>query len=141
MIERDTTESPGAPAPEDSLIFVVDDHGKLLEGVARFLRGLGYPVETFTDPAVALEAFSERNVSLLLTDKEMPGIDGIELARRAMERDPDLAVIMFTGVPDSSSAADSLRLGLEEYLQKPVDLERLEEAVRRALSRRLNHKP
>ena len=98
-------------------------------------------METFTDPAVALEAFSARDVSLLLTDKEMPGMDGIELARRAMEHDPDLAVIMFTGVPDASSAADSLRLGLEEYLQKPVDLEKLQEAVRRALSRRAGESP
>ncbi len=64
----------------------------------------------------------------------MPDIDGIELVRQVLELDPELAVIMLTGAPTAHSAADSLRLGVVEYLQKPVSIELLGDAVRKALT-------
>lgn len=139
MSVLDTDLQPPAPAstlPADCPIFVVDDDPKVLRALARTLEECGYPVTAFDDPQDVLDALPHEGLTLLVSDRDMPGIDGIELARRVMEEDPDLAVIMLTGVPTVDSAADSLRLGLVDYLTKPMDIAAMETAVARALSKR-----
>ena len=65
--------------------------------------------------------------TLLLADKNMPQLDGISLAQRAYEVDPDLAIIILTGDATLDSAADAVRLGILDYLEKPVDVDQLGE--------------
>ena len=121
------------PDPAETRIVVVDDDDNVVEALSRFLSGQGYQVESFLDPIVARARVEEKPPSLLLTDKDMPTVDGLELALPAMEADPDTAVLILTGRPDVESAAESLRMGIVEYLLKPVDLKRIEEAISRAL--------
>jgi DNA-binding NtrC family response regulator len=73
---------------------------------------------------------------VLVTDLDMPGMDGIEFSRQMLADDPDLAVIVLTGSATAESAWASLELGLIEYLQKPLGMELLAEAVGRALRER-----
>lgn len=139
MSVLDTSPEPPTPAstlPADCPIFVVDDDAKVLRVLARALEECGYPVTAFDRPQDVLDALPHEGLTLLVSDRDMPGMDGIELARRVMEEDPDLAVIMLTGVPTVASAADSLRLGLVDYLTKPMDMAALETAVAKALSKR-----
>lgn len=124
------------PEPEDTPVFVVDDEPGVRRVVAGVLRTEGYPVRDFENAHVALDALDKEPVALLITDISMPGISGIELAERALGQLPDLAVIIFTGVPDSVTAIQSLRIGVADYLTKPVDMETLKGAVRRTLRRR-----
>ena len=122
--------------PADCPVFVVDDDHSFLETLRDAVESFGYPVTTFGHPQDALDRLSLDGPTLLLTDKNMPQLDGIELAQRAFEVDPDLAVIVLTGEATVESAADSLRLGVLDYLEKPLDLDKLNEALQHALRKR-----
>ena len=125
--------------PADCAIFVVDDDPTSLLGVGRAIEVLGYPVTTFGHPQDVLDALPYEGLTLLISDRDMPDIDGIELARLVLELDPDLAVIILTGTPTASSVMESLRLGVVEYLQKPPSIELLAAAVRHALALRIRN--
>ena len=125
------------PKPHASPILLVDDEPAVLESIKRILQRLGYPVKAFSDPLAARQALeSGEPVHLVITDKEMPGMSGIELARHALEADPNTVVIVITGQGDVESAAEALRMGMVDYLLKPVDIPVLELAVHRALLHR-----
>ncbi len=125
--------TPPSTTPADCPIFVVDDDEMILRGIGQALEELGYPVTLFSHPQDVLDALPHQGLALLISDRAMPDIDGIELVRKVLKSEPDLAVIMLTGAPTAESAADSLRLGIVEYLQKPVSLDLLEGAVQLAL--------
>lgn len=138
-----TTErsEPGAsqqipPAPASSPVVVVDDDTSILRAVQRVLEGAGYPVEAFDDPEEGLARVMKGGVAILLTDLVMPGMSGLELTRHALGASPDLAVILMTGRGDETTAAQALRLGVWDYLQKPFGASDLEAAVRNVLIRR-----
>ena len=124
------------PLPENSPIVVVDDDPSMRALIGKYLSRDGYPVEEFQDARDALDALSRESTALLISEMVMPGMSGIDLARRALEEDPDLAIIILTGAADAPTAAESLRLGLADYLTKPIDIGGLEESVQRALRRR-----
>lgn len=124
------------PAPDESPLLVVDDEPAVLRTVSEYLRGRGYPVHACNSADEALATLAEHEIMLLLTDISMPGVSGIDLARSALEDDPSLGVVIFTGVPDAVTAVESLRLGVADYLTKPIELDDLEETVQRTLRRR-----
>ena len=123
------------PTPESTLIFVVDDDETILRNLTRFLKSREYQIRSFSDPLEARAAFAEGLPSLLLTDKNMPGMNGIELAQAALKEDAEMPVIILTGGADVASATDALRLGIVDYLTKPPDLEKLESSIWMALFR------
>jgi DNA-binding NtrC family response regulator len=114
----------------------VDDDESLVESLRRTLSKAGYPVTKRTSPAAALHGPPVTGLTVLVTDLDMPGMDGIELSRQMLAHDPDLAVIVLTGSATVESAAAALELGLIEYLQKPLGVDLLVEAVGRALRER-----
>ncbi|RMF20511.1 MAG: response regulator [Deltaproteobacteria bacterium] len=124
------------PEPDATPIVVVDDEPPVLALLEKVLRREGYPVQAYASPHEALKRISEGGVALLITDIRMPAMSGLELARRALEEDPDLAVLVLTGAADTDTAVESLRLGIEDYLAKPVSVDALVESVGRALRRR-----
>ena len=125
------------PSAESSPVMVVDDDTAVMSSLKRFLERLGYPVRGFIDPLEARDALESGDpVHLLITDREMPGLDGISLARHALEVDPNTVAMMLTGRGDVESASEALRLGLVDYLLKPVDTAVLSVAVQRALMAR-----
>jgi response regulator RpfG family c-di-GMP phosphodiesterase len=73
---------------------------------------------------------------LTVTDLRMPGLDGIALLSAIRELDADAAVVVLTGAPDVKTAIDSLRLGADDFIMKPVNVDELLIAAERALERR-----
>jgi len=126
----------GLPAPEATPVMVVDDEPPVLALLAKVLGREGYPVETYGSAHDALGRIAEGGIALLITDIKMPLMSGIDLARSALEEDPDLAILILTGAADTDSAVESLRLGVEDYLTKPISVDALSEAVGRALRHR-----
>jgi putative nucleotidyltransferase with HDIG domain len=124
------------PAPEATPIVVVDDEQPVLDLLGKVLEGEGYPVAAFASAQDALSRIAEGGVSLLITDVRMPSMSGVELARRALEEDPDVAILVLTGAADAETAVESFRLGVEDYLTKPIAPDTLVEAVDRALRQR-----
>ncbi len=128
-----------SPVPENSPIYVVDDEPGIRLAIGQFLKKKGYPTEAFSSAEECLKALADRPAALLIADIRMPGMNGVELAEKALGLDPDLSVIMLTAVRDPETAVASMKLGAVDYLIKPVELPNLSEAVERAVRRRAEH--
>jgi PAS domain S-box-containing protein len=129
----ESTPPPVAAAAHgNETILLVEDEPQVLEVTRRVLEELGYRVLTATSGAEALARLAEPGtVHLLLTDVVMPGMDGQELASRALRERPDLRVILLSGyAPDVVRRPDG---ALHAFLQKPVAPAILAHRVREAL--------
>lgn len=125
-----TTQTPPVP------LLIVDDEPSLREALARYLGRVGFAVQTVDSGAAALEHVAAHDVSAMLLDIRMPGMSGVDVVPRALDIDPNLAILMLTAVADAASATRSLQGGAMDYLTKPVELTELLGAVNRALRRR-----
>jgi len=123
-----------APAP--SRVLVVDDDPTARRPLELLLHAEGFVVSTASDGVAALEQAARTQPDVVLTDLEMAPMGGIELCRRLRELDPDLPVIVMTGMTDRESVIESLRVGAEDYLTKPVDWVATLWRVNRAIERR-----
>jgi response regulator RpfG family c-di-GMP phosphodiesterase len=122
--------------PERRRLLVVDDEETMRLVMSRFLQTRGYEVEVAASAQEALQVLANVRCTAMICDIRMPGMSGVELIPRALEIDPDLAVMMLTAVTDSAVAAESLSRGAGEYLMKPVELGELQVALERVLNRR-----
>jgi response regulator RpfG family c-di-GMP phosphodiesterase len=123
-------------APSETPIYVVDDDDTIVEALIHFFRERGYQSQGFVDPMKALEAIRGNPPHLLIADRNMPDMGGLDLARTALEEDPDIGVVILTGARDVELAIEAFRLGAADYLLKPLDFEEIDGTVRRVLVRR-----
>lgn len=130
------SDAGGFPLPETSPVVILDDDADLAESLGAFMSSQQYPVRTHFTADEALADLASAPAGLLLVDLDLGAASGLDVARKAMELDPGLAIIMITGQGSESSAAECLRLGLSDYLVKPFELAALRRAVQRALMRR-----
>ena len=111
-------------------VLAVDDEPGIREFVARVLRQPGHEVAVAADGVEALQvAHAQGSFDLLVTDVMMPGMCGDELAQRMREADPDLKVLYLTGFSDQLFRARPLLRDNEAFLDKPVTVRGLLEAV------------
>jgi two-component system response regulator HydG len=120
----------------DTTIVIVDDEPDMVENCARILRRAGHRCLTATDPHRALALVESDAPDLLLSDLKMPGMDGIELLRRAHDVDPSLPVIMITAFASIESAVAAVKEGAFDYLPKTFTVDQLQVSVERALRQR-----
>src|SRR5438093_6087569 len=92
-------------------ILVVDDEVNARTALAELLRDEGYAVETAADGFKALPKLDDFAPDLVLTDLKMPGLDGLELMRKARERDPERAVVVMTAFGAVDTAVKAMREG------------------------------
>lgn len=126
-------------------ILIVDDEPEPLRAAARVLRRAGYDVSTAEDGQGALTGLSRGRFDAVVSDISMPGMDGIALLRSIRDVDPEVPVILLTGVPAIETAVQALDHGAYKYLVKPINPEQLVDvaakAVRLAASRRDEMEP
>ena len=103
-----TSTEETAPKSSSSRILVVDDEPELLDYLAETLRREGYAVETAPDGRSATDALANGTFDLVLSDIVMPGMNGLQLLRRAREHDLDLPVLLMTGSPGLQTAVQAL---------------------------------
>ncbi|MFT4036956.1 MAG: response regulator transcription factor [Thermomicrobiales bacterium] len=129
------------PAAGGARILVVEDEPGIAGFVRRGLTFEGYEVEVVTDGAAALRALRDRPPDLLILDVMVPGVDGLEIARRlraaeSLEALPATPVLMLTARDAVPDRVAGLRAGADDYLIKPFDfdelLARIEALLRRA---------
>ncbi|HVE59683.1 MAG TPA: ATP-binding protein [Pyrinomonadaceae bacterium] len=123
------------PVKEKERILIVDDSVTVRKVFANTLSSQYICVEA-ESYSEALEWLSKSEFVLVLADLIMPGLSGIELLRKIVEKYPDTAVIIVSGINQPQRALDAIRLGAFDYLIKPCDLGVLELTVERALERR-----
>lgn len=115
-------------------ILLVDDEPGIRETYGRLLHRAGYEVSVAADGDEAIGLLEERDISVMITDILMPGMDGLELVRQARERDDSLKVIIMTAHASLNSAVEAIKLGAFGYLRKPFTRVDLFEALSRALT-------
>jgi len=111
-------------------VLVVDDDASVRDVVARMLTLLGHDVSAVADPAAAIRRVHEGDrFDLAVLDVVMPIMYGDELARQLRRRDPDLKVLYLTGYSDQLFMERSTLWANEAYVDKPVTIEGLHQAV------------
>lgn len=123
----------------DSLkrVLVVDDERMIREPIGRYLTLSGYNVESAATGEDAIALLETGRYAVALCDLRLPGLDGLGFLAEAQLRDPDMAVLILTGVSDAATARKALLSGAADYITKPVELQAVVEAVERALQKRL----
>jgi signal transduction histidine kinase len=119
----------------DGRILIVDDD-ELVRRLFASCLSERYTCVTAVDAQEALLRMVGEPFALVLSDVQMPGLNGIELLRKITDQFPDTAVIMVSGIGRTQRVLDAIRLGAYDYLTKPCDLSVLELTVERALERR-----
>ena len=114
----------------------MDDDEDLREVMSSALGAQGYDVETVDSGAEALARIRHETYDVILTDVHMQEVDGLEVCVRAREQEPDLPVIVITGFGNVDTAVGALRAGAYDFITKPIDIEPLSAAVRRAVHHR-----
>jgi len=116
----------------ETVIAIVDDDPRLLDSLKDFLESSGYAVLSFSSGELLLEGEVLDSVDCLITDIDMPVMDGVELQQRVNRRYPDLPVIFITGRPDLAVQRRIEEAG-KSIFQKPFDTGVLLAAVAMAL--------
>ncbi len=126
-------ESPETDKPSTLKIFLVDDNLSFLDLYTRALRKKGYFTLAVSSAADALEVLDRglTKVDLIITDINMPGLDGIKFYQIVKERRPDLTekIIFVTGGVFSGEMAELLNGIPNPKIQKPFEIERLLQAI------------
>ena len=117
-------------------ILVVDDEPKARATVEAHLEHRGYEVLTASSGEEALVILARQKVACMIAESRLFGAGEGELLSRSLAREPHLAVLVLSSVPDVSDAVRYLQYGAVDYLPKPLDLPNVEAAVQRALRRR-----
>ena len=122
------TDNPG-----DRQILIVDDETAILNLLAKRLEYLGYSCVTETDGLRAIHRVKDTSFDLAILDVNMPYLDGTEMLLYLRRTDPDIPVIMISGMDSIDLVRKTLREGAYDYLVKPLNFDELELSLRRAL--------
>ena len=115
-------------------ILLAEDDEDMRRFLSRALENAGYQVVSFNNGRDAYDRLREEPFQLLLTDIVMPEMDGIELARRAAELDPDIKIMFITGFAAVALNADSTAPKHAKVLSKPIHLRELVSEVQKMLA-------
>ena len=116
-------------------ILVIDDERPTLSMFSLFLKAYGFEVLTAENGEIGIEVFEQHRPPIVLTDIKMPGMDGLEVLRSIKKIDPLVEVIVITGHGDMDIAIQALNLNAVDFINKPVQKESLDAALRRANER------
>ncbi len=114
-------------------LLVVDDERSIREVLVQLFEYEGHEVQAVGDGPEALEAASSLRPDVVFLDVKMPGMDGLEVLERLREDDPSALVIMISGHGSIDTAVEATRKGAYDFLEKPLDTDRLLVTLRRAL--------
>ncbi|MCC7265374.1 MAG: response regulator [Candidatus Latescibacteria bacterium] len=115
---------------------VVDDELVARQTARRILEAEGYRVSTASSGEEGLEVFARGRFELVVSDINMPGIDGLEMIRRILEVDPEVACVVMTMLSGQQVAVEALKSGAQDFLHKPFGASELLQAAKRALKLR-----
>ncbi len=117
-------------------ILAIDDDENFLQSVKNLLEYKNFEVETTSSPFQAEKSFQQQNFDCILLDVKMPGMDGITLLKKILYTNPSTPVVMISGQSTISTAVEALKEGAFDFIEKPLDAERLLITLRNALEKR-----
>ncbi len=117
-------------------ILIIEDEAPMRELLVLFFSERGFKVNAVQNGEEAILRLEEQDYALVVTDIKLPGISGLELLARIRLDWPDVLVIIMTAFSSISSAVEAMKLGAEDYIGKPFQLDELAITVEKALERR-----
>jgi len=114
-------------------LLLVDDEEDLLDALCESLRAQGFEVLGFADPAPALDALRADQFDLLLSDLMLPGMDGTQLLKKALQIDPDLVGVIITGQGSIEAAVEAMKCGAFDFVLKPFRMRQVLPLLDRAV--------
>lgn len=118
-------------------VLLVDDEPQITFMMKHMLEELGYNCETFNDSISALDKFKSdpSTFDLVITDQTMPKLLGTELSRKILEIRPDMPIILNTGYSPVASKSEAKKIGIKEFMMKPITISELSVTIERALKK------
>jgi two-component system, NtrC family, C4-dicarboxylate transport response regulator DctD len=117
-------------------VLLVDDEQPILKATAQWLKLAGIEAKEFTSAKQALKQIDTNSNYVLVSDVKMPDMDGLELARRCVDIDRDIPVILITAHGDVRMAVTAMRDGVYDFIEKPFEPELLIDCIQRAWEKR-----
>lgn len=118
-------------------ILILDDDPQILKVLKEFLQSEGFTITTSCSPEEILTEIVNTECSLLITDIYLPDWSGIDVASRAKEIDPDLSIVVMTGITEVAIAVQAMRVGADDYVLKPFDFSEISIAVQNGIEKRM----
>ena len=112
-------------------LLIVDDEAIIRDALSDWLKDIGYQVFTAENGHEALEVIERERPSIMIADLVMPGMDGIELMKRAKAQQPNIEVIIITAYASIPTAITAMKEGAYDYIEKPFCPERAELLVKK----------
>ncbi len=117
-------------------IWLLDDDASILDAIAQGLSLEGWQCRTFNQPSALLKALKPQFAGVILTDLNMPEMDGLSLLKAVQQCDADIPVVVFTGYGDISIAVNAMQLGAYSFIEKPVNHADLHKTLQQAAEKR-----
>lgn len=117
-------------------VIFIDDEKPIRDALGQTLELEDYDVSLFSSAKPALDIIDNHYTGVIISDINMPGIDGLTFLKRALAIDPELSIILLTGHGDITMAVDAMRIGAYDFLEKPFSTETLLDVVKRAGDKR-----
>ncbi len=123
---------------EEIKILLVEDEKKIADTLSKGLRELDYHVQTAYDGNIGLRIFESGNFNLIITDINMPGVNGYELCKIIRTRNQHIPIIMLTALNTTDDKIEGFDAGTDDYLVKPFEFKELVVRIRALLKRTMN---
>ncbi|MFZ2448140.1 MAG: response regulator [Syntrophobacteraceae bacterium] len=130
-----TDKSAGGETEAPARVLVADDDDIFLEILAEAVQDAGGEATLVPDGQAALDQLARARFDILITDLNMPRVDGLALLRQVRALHPHVLGILITGFGSLESAIEALRLGVYDYIQKPFMVEQIAVTIRNAIER------
>ncbi|MEA4902224.1 sigma-54 dependent transcriptional regulator [Desulfitobacterium sp.] len=120
--------------PKERKILVIDDEQDMLDTCSRIIKRMGYGCITYANSEEAYEKMADLDPDLIITDLQMPGIDGFQIQEKAKSCLPRTLVLVITGYASVDSAIQAMKNGAFDYLPKPFKLDQLQITIKKAIN-------
>jgi DNA-binding NtrC family response regulator len=118
-------------------ILLVDDEKDFLDVMSERIEARGMEVTTAESAVTALKQVESGGFDAIILDLMMPGMDGLETLQAIKKKNPDLQVILLTGHATIEKGIEAMKLGAMDFLEKPADLDKLTEIIKKAQARKM----
>ena len=120
-----------------SCILIIEDDANVRESLLSVLASNDYAVESVSDGEKALRAIEQGDYDVLLLDLQLPKVSGMEVLTKAKKLCPNTSIIILTAHGSIENAVEAMKLGADDYLEKPCDVEQLRKTLTKIFARKL----